>query len=93
MVIQQISKDEKMSQPLPLISKNLRFDSLEQCEAFKNKFGSQFLDIENNKVSGIKSVNYAETWLCGKADSIVVGFDENDEIVFEDNLGILLDQM
>ena len=41
-------------------------------------------------IKNIESVIYAECWLCKNIDSVVVGFDENDEIVIQKSLGIEL---
>lgn len=89
-MIQQISNTEKLSQLSPLISEQFRFQSIEQCDAFKNVFGCELFTIEEQMIKNIESVIYAECWLCKNIDSVVVGFDENDEIVIQRSLGLEL---
>ena len=89
-MIQQISNTEKLSQLSPLISEQFRFESIEQCNAFKNIFGCDLFTIEGQMIKNIESVIYAECWLCKNIDSVVVGFDENDEIVIQRSLVIEL---
>ncbi len=82
-----------MPHQIPIISERLRFASLEQCDAFKNKYNCELLVIEAEMVKIFESVCYAECWLCGKADSVVVGFNEYDEIVIQENLGMKILQV
>ena len=89
-MIQQISNTEKLSQLSPLISEQFRFESIEQCDAFKNVFGCELFTIEEQMIKNIESVIYAVCWLCKNIDSVVVGFDENDEIVIQRSLGLEL---
>ena len=55
------------------------------CDAFKKEYGGFISEIEKDVIQSNDSVCYSETWLCEKATSVVVGFDENDEIVIQEN--------
>ena len=60
----------------------MKFNSIEQAESFK-KANRVFLDNLENECSKLPGVLYAEVWLCGKTESFVACFNENDEIIKE----------
>ncbi len=56
----------------------MRFTSLEQADAWKQRHQAQLADI-HTEVQKVEGVTYSETWLCGNCPSHVLGISNDDQ--------------